>query len=409
MSAPRATHPWRPVRGILTVLGAVLALALAAPATASASTEAFHERGSGPSVQPARTLLPRQASSSLGAGPVKPVPPKPAVAKNVTTTPLPTKPKASAAAAQAAYTLTLTTSAYNLWPTTYATLTATASSNVGPTPYYIGIYDDQAKTSVAVCGTGSSCSVAVKEDYPAQHYYRAYVASWSSTAPPPNIQATSGRAMVTWKSITLWLGTDQSTVTPGAPVTLTARTSVDVGPTPFYTYLIDETGQLLTRCAFGTACAISTSQASAGTHRFSALVAGYATSVPLPTVQSTVAPSFVTWTTSGYRVSLNQDPNAYTLTASSNVNVGPTPYYITIYALNPGGAASGQVHSQLLGYTQLGFCGSGTTCTVNLFTSPGDHYYVAFISGSQNSMPPPAIQASSGTINVPFFRIDSTP
>ena len=50
MSAPRSTHSTGPLRVVLTVLGAVLALALATPGTAAASTDIYHDRVSGPSV-----------------------------------------------------------------------------------------------------------------------------------------------------------------------------------------------------------------------------------------------------------------------------------------------------------------------------------------------------------------------
>ena len=50
MSAPRSTHSTGPLRVVLTVLGAVLALALATPGTAAASTDIYHYRVSGPSV-----------------------------------------------------------------------------------------------------------------------------------------------------------------------------------------------------------------------------------------------------------------------------------------------------------------------------------------------------------------------
>ncbi len=49
-SRPRSTRSTGPLRGVLTVLGAVLALALATPGTAAGSTDIDHYRVSGPSV-----------------------------------------------------------------------------------------------------------------------------------------------------------------------------------------------------------------------------------------------------------------------------------------------------------------------------------------------------------------------
>jgi hypothetical protein len=45
-----------------------------------------------------------------------------------------------------------------------STLTATTNADVGPTPYYIGIYDAIAETWLAECPTGSTCSVDVVPD-----------------------------------------------------------------------------------------------------------------------------------------------------------------------------------------------------------------------------------------------------
>lgn len=292
----------------------------------------------------------------------------------------------------------LTVDARSLWPTTSAVLTATAGADVGPTPYFIQIYDDRAGTRVAACGVGSTCTAVVREDHVAQHWYRAFVAAWSTVEPPPAVRAASGTVPVAWKPIVARLATPRSTVAHGAPVTLTARSSADIGPTPFFNYVIDQTaGQILARCPAGNTCTATTSQAGGATHSYAAVVAGYAEAVPPPAVQAESAPSFVTWTDSGFQVRLSNGPGTHTITATSSDDVGWTSYYLQIYAVSAGRGA-----------TRLGMCGSGTVCNISALTGPGAHYYVAFVASGPNRLPPADVQASSATIEVPAGALPGT-
>lgn len=73
---------------------------------------------------------------------------------------------------------------------------------------------------------------------------------------------------------------------------------------------------------------------------------------------------------------------SFTLTARSNQDVGPTPYYIQIY----------------LGSTRYASCGSGTTCSVSLYSSAAGASYtfqarIAYSDGS-------GAQAWSNTVTV---------
>jgi hypothetical protein len=55
-----------------------------------------------------------------------------------------------------------------------------------------------------------------------------------------------------------------------------------------------------------------------------------------------------------------------TLTATTNTDVGPTPYYITIYSETTG--------------AELAVCGSGTTCTATVTAAtPGTQTFEAFV------------------------------
>jgi hypothetical protein len=55
-----------------------------------------------------------------------------------------------------------------------------------------------------------------------------------------------------------------------------------------------------------------------------------------------------------------------TLTATTNTDVGPTPYYITIYSETTG--------------AELAVCGTGTTCTATIAEdTPGSQIFEAFV------------------------------
>jgi hypothetical protein len=56
-----------------------------------------------------------------------------------------------------------------------ATLTATANTDVGPTPYYISIYDETTGAELAVCGSGSTCSATVTESTTGSHQFEAFI------------------------------------------------------------------------------------------------------------------------------------------------------------------------------------------------------------------------------------------
>src|SRR5215467_9882435 len=57
-----------------------------------------------------------------------------------------------------------------------ATLTATTLSDVGPTPYYIEIFDKNTNARVGVCGYGTTCSTTVTQSAVTTHCYVAYIA-----------------------------------------------------------------------------------------------------------------------------------------------------------------------------------------------------------------------------------------
>jgi len=78
-------------------------------------------------------------------------------------------------------------------------------------------------------------------------------------------------------------------------VTLTANTSADVGPTPYYILIVDETGTILTSCSSGASCSTTVTSAVAATHQYTAYLSGSSTSNSANARSSTVS---VSWTSS---------------------------------------------------------------------------------------------------------------
>jgi hypothetical protein len=89
-------------------------------------------------------------------------------------------------------------SATNTHPTPgqAVTLTATASANVGPTPWYIRITDATTGQTLASCGSGTTCTAGETEYGGTTQTFRATVASWDGQA----VQAASAPVTVTWAS-----------------------------------------------------------------------------------------------------------------------------------------------------------------------------------------------------------------
>ncbi len=336
---------------------------------------------------------------AAGTTALKPTPTAPANAQSTLQAPAPEKESkrfnGQSGLAATAWTVSLSASSTSLWPTQYTTLTAYASQNVGPTAYYISIYDQTANSFVKICGTGSSCVVSVTQANATTHYYKAYVSYYPSANPPSAIQATSATVGVTWRSLSVTLVANPTTLAINSSSTLTATTSVDIGPTPFYTHIYDTTtATRVAVCGYGTVCSTTVSQASVTTHKYVAYVANYSTTHPPAGIQATSTTNFVTWANTGYRVALTSTRTAYgreTLTATANVNVSPTPYYIEIFNVNTGARVTA--------------CGAGTTCTATTSLAFGQNNFVAFISSYSTTLPPLNTQASSNIRSTYFLPI----
>jgi hypothetical protein len=173
-------------------------------------------------------------------------------------------------------------------------------------------------------------------------------------------------------------------------VPLQISTNEDIGPTPYYIEIYDVTaGQLLGLCGTGTSCTAMTAGESDGTtHEFQAVLAQYNLSYPpLGVVETASQPEWITRSSSGDTLQLStpsaQCSTSEVVTATANIDVGPTPYYIGIFDTNG---------------TRLTECGGGTSCSATL--ACGDAA-VAFISSWPTTLPPQNIQTSSNTVAAP--------
>lgn len=172
-------------------------------------------------------------------------------------------------------------------------VTATTGADVGPTPLWIEIFDIRSNAAPIRCGTGSTCAANVTRSTGVSTYV-AYVARFGNTNPPPEIRAQSGGFLVTWTSVSLTAS--PSTLTAGGSTTLTASAGIDVGPTPFWTEIFDQTtGALVAICGSGTTCSGTATQSAATQHSYVAFVANFATSLPPADIRATSSAAVVTW------------------------------------------------------------------------------------------------------------------
>ena len=356
------------------------AAASSAPTSAANQAAVIRPTTTGAATHAGKRLPTRPATISPGAGLGAAIPAK--------------SHRAAVTRRLAAWTVSLTDSANWLWPTQYSTLTATTNMDVGPTPYYLRIYDETANAYVVTCATGTTCAVPVTQQTPATHYYVAVVSDASASYPPGSAQATSGAVGVVWQGVNLSLSASPTTVPIGAATTLTATTSTNIGPSPFWTEIYDATTQIRVGvCGSGTSCSATVSETAATTHEFVAYLSYFSTAYPPSGIQKTSLINFVTWSNTGWRVSLSAPSASYgnvTATATANGNVGPTPYYIDIFNASTGALVAA--------------CGVGTTCSTTFSPGYSGTSLVAFIAYDSPAFPPAGTVASSN-VTTSYLRI----
>jgi len=152
-----------------------------------------------------------------------------------------------------------TSSATTVPTGSYVRLTATMTCDIGPTPYFVQIFDTTTRQPVATCGAGTSCSVTLTQSAASTHNYVAYLDYYSSTYPPLIAPEQSLNTYVTWEApqngFTISLSGPASVQGSG---TYTAYVNQDVGPTQYWIEIFNETtGRRLGSCIKGTQCSVT--------------------------------------------------------------------------------------------------------------------------------------------------------
>jgi hypothetical protein len=282
--------------------------------------------------------------------------------------------------------ISLTATPAALSPGQTTSLQASANANVGPSPYWISIYDESTGARVAICASGSTCGVNIQGGSTIRDYI-AYVGGYGTSRPPPSVQATSNYVEVTWLSVSLYA--DARVLPPGAYVGFTATASQDVGPTVYDIDIFDVTsGSMVARCATGTTCYTTVTQASATTHSYQARIDCGGSCQP-PAIRATSNQLDVTWLSASLTASTNGQVtgNMVTLTATANADITYTPYDIWI---------SDQTAQQ-----NVGVCTSGSSCSLAITESvAGTHTFIAYVAKPGGTYPPAGIAATSGTLPI---------
>ena len=93
----------------------------------------------------------------------------------------------------------------------------------------------------------------------------------TSTTLPATSTPTAGSGSCSADGVCLTgLVASAASAAPGTAVTLTAGAARDVGPTPWYIDIVDESGALVAACASGTRCTAQVSSAAAAAHTYTA-------------------------------------------------------------------------------------------------------------------------------------------
>jgi hypothetical protein len=81
---------------------------------------------------------------------------------------------------------------------TSITLSAVSNLDVGPSPYYLEIFDLTAGSLITSCGSGTICTASISQTIATTHVYRAYVMLLNSTPPVTGSYWVSADSYVTW-------------------------------------------------------------------------------------------------------------------------------------------------------------------------------------------------------------------
>jgi len=146
-----------------------------------------------------------------------------------------------------------------------ATLFASTSFDIGPSPFYVGVYDVTTGGFLAQYGFGTGIAASVSQGTATTHAYRACFSGFGSSYPPPNLLECGATQFVTWSN-------SGTTVSLSAPSTtfddelVTATASFDVGPTPYFIQIYSIEDGRLASCGAGTTCSAAFTPSRTGSH-----------------------------------------------------------------------------------------------------------------------------------------------
>lgn len=290
--------------------------------------------------------------------------------------------------------VSLSTSATDIYTDEAATLTASTSSTIDGSGFYITIFNQTTGDLVTYCVSGSQCIVDVRRYRNGFDTYVAYVSDYSSTLPAVNVQATSGTVDVALIPFQVGLATDVSVIKTNETATLTATANQPVDGTAFYIQIFNATtGNLVSYCVSGEFCQVGVNRYANGSDDYVAYVAPYSSTVGGIT-DSQANSGIVTISLASFQVSLQTSASvirtdeAATLTATVNQPIEGSAFYILIYNATTDSLVT--------------YCVSGSTCVVDVrrYANGGDNYvahvapYSSTLTGVTDS------QAISNTVTV---------
>jgi diaminopimelate epimerase len=256
-------------------------------------------------------------------------------------------------------------------------LTATAASDVGPTPYYIRIFNADTHSEVAKCGSGTTCTYSLtvgweENEHPTAHHFYSEVSGGSE-----GLYTRSGEVTVNIEPyvFTVSVTATPSSVTIPESYSLKAISNRDVGPTPYYIKIIENgTNSQVAQCGSGTECTttINSSWSENGEvhlHGYHAVVANSTyTAGTSGTASVAVLPFFFTVSlTLTYDHSEEREGHLVEwdkAVAKTDRDVGPTPYWLAI-------RKDGSLDTR---------CGSGTECSAIV---EAGHTYTADVENGE--------------------------
>jgi hypothetical protein len=165
------------------------------------------------------------------------------------------------------------------------TLTEKSGSDVGPTPFYVELWDTTTGTLLNECGSGTTCTASVSQSTATTHAYVATFSSLSATYPPTGLQSSSLVNYLTWTSSGIQVSLSAPAVTVNTPETVTATSTVNVGSTPYWIQIFDEKGTRLASCGTGTSCSVSYTPSGSGSNLI-AFVSDYDSTLPPADIQA---------------------------------------------------------------------------------------------------------------------------